>query len=182
MGKLHRMKWAAVALLALPGCSEKLVRDPDGVEIARGKGAASIAPRNRAKQDDRFDANGNLKESGQRLSWLVLPAGFTKSPGATATLSAWEALDMPLAKVNAYLEAHLTAGSLAPRDNGVVYQDAKPSHTQLPMPKMTVTVLEIDPAGKRVRLVIEDLTPPREPMKSEAALARELAEQRKRIE
>ncbi|MET0284960.1 MAG: hypothetical protein ABW352_10830, partial [Polyangiales bacterium] len=151
----------AAALIAL-GCAQKRVHDPDVVESARPPQAVRGKAGKQAV-DERFDAQGKLKSSGLRFSWLELPAGFAKQPGSTPETGVWEAPNMPLAKVTEYLEAKLQPGSVEARPNGIAYKQARPTHTQLPLPPVAATALEIDPAAKRVRLVIDDLTPPREP-------------------
>ena len=180
MGKLHRVGLLTCTLAI--GCSSSGAR-----EVAAEKRAAAIAARKRAeesaaKRDPRFDAAGRLRPAGQRVSWVELPSGFKEQAGSTKLTASFEAPDLPLAKVTDYFEERLLPGTIELRPNGVSYRNAKPKHTQLPLPPAHVTVLEVDRAHHVVRVVVDDLTPPSEPPLREDLAARELDRERKRIE
>ncbi|MEY4512864.1 MAG: hypothetical protein RLZZ450_4986 [Pseudomonadota bacterium] len=181
MGKLNRVvNMLFSACLLLGACSERSAPAAEReVERARqaSKAAAAAQP-----VDPRFDASGNLKSSGQRMSWLELPVGFTKRAGSTTQQATFEAQNMPFSKVREFLEARIVPGNIVYRANGTTFQGALPSHTRLDMPPMDVTILETDRKRGEIRLAIDDLTPPAaQPIKEENA-ALELAKARARAE
>jgi len=188
MGQLHRVSARAAALLACTAalacataCSTR--REPAPEETLRAESAAA-APRHtrNAPADVRFDAHGKLKASSRRIGWLELPSGFRERPGSTARAASFEADDMPLPKVRAYLDQRLIPEGVDYRANGMSYRNALPSHTQLAMPPVNVTVLETDRDRHTVRLLVDDLSPPAEkPLPFDVAV-QEHARERSRAE
>ena len=179
MGKLHRVGLLTY-VLAL-GCSSN-GRNAAPEQNAATRAALQRAAENRPQGDARLDASGRLKPSGLRVSWVELPSGFQPQPGSTKLTSSYEAPEMTVAKVADYFEERLLPGTVELRPNGVSYRNAKPKHTQLPMPSVNVTVLEVDRAQDRVRVVIDDLTPPSEPPLPLDVAARELDRERREVE
>jgi hypothetical protein len=187
MGKLHRV----MCLVVLSACSSAARVEPAGRERPnrqRAK-AAVIAP----GPDVRLDELGNLKRGDERISWLELPAGFVRVPGTTAQLAVYEASGVPLAKARAYLMARLSPDKVEYRKNGMVFRRSLPTHTELDLPPVEVTLLELEArprsgepaanAGQHtLQLLVEDLTPPPTRPLSEEAAALELARAQKRIE
>lgn len=182
MGKLNRViNTLSVSALLLAACSAE--SPPEAAsKAARARQASASTGAATAKPDPRFDAAGRLKSSGQRMSWLELPVGFTRRPGSTAQQATFEADDMPFAKVREYLEARMVPANIVYRANGTTFQGALPSHTRLEMPPMDLTILETDRKRGTIRLAVDDLTPPAaQPIKEENA-ALELAKARARAE
>jgi hypothetical protein len=180
MGKLNRINQAVlVATLSLGACAKQSAPAPEQTQQAQHT-RASQSPAQAV--DPRFDAAGKLKPSGQRMSWLELPVGFSKRAGSTAQQATFEAQNMPFRKVREYLEARIVPGNVVYRANGTTFQGALPSHTRLDMPPMDLTILETDRSRGEIRLAIDDLTPPAaEPLKEQSA-AQELARARARAE
>jgi hypothetical protein len=182
MGKLNRViNTLSVSALMLGACSAESAPQTER-EVARARQQSAAASATTPKPDPRFDAAGKLKPSGQRMSWLELPTGFTKRAGSTAQIASFEAENMPFTKVREYLEARIVPGNVVYRANGTTFQGALPSHTRLDMPPMDLTILETDRKHGTIRLAIDDLTPPAaQPIKEENA-ALELAKARARAE
>lgn len=179
MGKLHRVG-LLTCVLAL-ACSSRSARDVSSGQSAVAK-SGTRASQDAGALDPRLDAAGKLKPSELRASWVELPSGFQPQPGSTRLSATFQAHDIPLAKVTDYFEERLRAGTLELRANGISYRNAKPTHTQLPLPKVDVTVLEVDRTQRLVRIVVDDLSPPSEPPLRVDVAARELDRERKNIE
>lgn len=174
MGKLHRV---VLGCLLACACSRA------GKDASAGGGEpltrvelAQTAP----EVDPRFDAKGELKPSPQRVGFLEIPMGFQERPGSTPREGAFEASDMPVEKLRDYLESRITAGSIEFPRGGVAYRFAKPVHSEVSSARVHVRVAEIDRAEKRVRLLVEDLTPLSTPQLSLEAVQKLLAEDRLR--
>jgi len=180
MGKLDRVGLLTY-VLAL-GCSAPSARDAAPSDRTGALAARKGSTDGAAAADPRFDATGKLKPGGQRLSWVEIPSGFVQQPGSTPQSATFEAREMPLAKATDFFEERLLAGAIQLRPNGVSYRNSKAKHTQLPLPPVNVTVLEIDRAQQLVRVVVDDLAPPSEPPLRVDLAARELARERKSIE
>jgi hypothetical protein len=181
MGKLNRVNTALLlAGLCLGACSERSAPAAEReAERRKQQGAAAAAAQT---LDPRFDEQGKLRPSGQRMSWLELPVGFTRRAGSSAQHATFEAVDMPFVKVREYLEARMVPGTIVYRANGTTFQASLPSHTRLEMPPMDLTILETNRTRGEIRLAIDDLTPPAaEPLKEQSA-AQELARARARAE
>lgn len=158
MGKLDRVMALAGAVLAL-ACTKQ--SEPVGSASLRAESMKAAQRAADAGQGDvRLDAEGNLKSSGRRIGWLELPTGFRELSESTPRLATFEAEDLPLELVNRYLEARLVPAQVDQRKNGTSFRNAKPSHTRLEMPAMHVTALTTDVVSRKVRLTIEDLSPP----------------------
>jgi len=183
MGKLDRVSAALLCvgcLGAWTACSA-----PSSPEEPRVRSARQQAAQQRAREqaaDPRFDAEGRLKPSGEYMSWLELPSGFRQLPGSTAREAAFQAENMPFAKVREYLETRIVPDSIEYRAIGTSFRNALPSHTRLDLPPLHVTLLETDRDKHVLRLSIDDLTPPAAPPISEQSAAQELARMRTRME
>jgi hypothetical protein len=182
MGKLDRVNISLVgALCCACACSSAPAPEAEGRVVSARQQAREAAERKQAA-DPRFDAEGRLKPSGERMSWLELPSGFRRRPGSTEREASFEAADMPFAKVREYLEARIVPDSIDYRSNGTSFRSVLPSHTRLTMAPLHVTLLETDRKQHVLRLSIEDLTPPTTPPLSDEAAAQELARMRTRME
>ena len=178
MGKLNRIVPALCALLgACHAAPVEPQSDPQRPDRQRARAALQTAA-----PDPRLDANGALKGSYARMSWLEIPAGFTLRPGSTARVAWYDAEGLPLIKVREYLQARVRSDQVEYRKNGVLFHEALPTHTQLTMPPVNVTLLELNPVTHALRLTVEDLTPPATQPLSEAKAAQELARARSREE
>jgi len=164
MGKLHRVG-VTLALLApgLLACARRSSEPVGSVSLRNETAHAVQRAADAGRSDPRFDAEGSLKPSGRHIGWLELPSGFREQPGSSPSLGTYEADDMPLEAVTRFLEARLSAGRIDHRANGLSFRDAKASHTRLALPAMHVTALVTDSTARRVRLVVEDLSPPAQP-------------------
>lgn len=175
MGKLGRVS----ALALLFACSSR----SEGEVAREHKALERVAVEQLAQPvDERFDAQGALKASGQRFVWLELPMGFEQRPGSTARSASFEASEIPLVKVRDYLDARLAPAKLEFTRSGVYFRKSKPADSGLEAALLDVTLIEMDPATKTVRLQIEDLSPPPGPPLSVEAAKEELARERTRIE
>jgi len=132
--------------------------------------------------DPRFDARGRLKGSGKHVSWLELPVGLHEIAGSTPRMAGFEGDDLPFEKVRAYLEDRLAPRQLEVSEASIGFRSAKPTHTQLAMGSLDVTLLQIDRATNRVRLRVDDLSPSGEPPLPVNEAKKELARARERIE
>jgi hypothetical protein len=196
MGKLSRIALTAVLLLA--ACKS---REESAAPSSERRPLERIALEPLVQPSDpRFDAQGALKPSGRRFSWLELPIGFSERAGSTERAGSFEAKDIPFAKVRDYLDARIAAEKLDFTSNGIYFRRAKPTHTKLALPPLHVTLLDVagearpvagearGPAGERssatrsVRLLIDDLAPPSTPPPSVESARQLLARERQQLE
>jgi hypothetical protein len=181
MGKLDRVSAGLLALALAPALACSAPSAPREQAAA----PALQAPTPAAKPDvvdPRFDRAGQLLPSGRHVSWLELPRGFRERPGSTDRAAVYEAENMPLAKVRAYLAARLIPDTVEYPPNGVAFRNALPAHTRLELPRLHAVALEINRARGEIRLSIDDLTPSRDPPLPVDIAARELARRRSRLE
>lgn len=176
MGKFNRVRVGALCG-ALWACSGSASERPIEVRPV-GTRERALAAQHAAPADPRFDAQGRLKSSGKRMSWLELPVGFREQPGSTAQEAAFDAVDMPFSKVREYLEARIVPDAIDYRANGTTFRRALPSHTRLSMGALQISLVEINRDKRELRLMIDDLTRPSTPTLPEAVLMRELAKAR----
>jgi hypothetical protein len=164
MGKLDRVIMGVIALCA--ACS-------DAAPQQAATGPSEAPPRAKSAlaepaPDPRFDADGKLKPSELRMSWLEIPVSFVKQPGSTEREAIFEADGLTVTQLSDYVLSRAMPDRIEKRRNGEVFSRARPVHTRLPLAPVNVTVLEIDAARDRIRLVIEDLTPTEPPFQNQA--------------
>jgi hypothetical protein len=153
MGNLYRM------MLAWPLCAACSASPQVGSTSA----AVEPPPRARAalreERDPRLDEQGHLQPSELKLSWFAIPLGFTRMPGSDDRMGTFEADGLTLDQVREYVLAHARPKRITPRSTGEFYENARPAHTELPLPPVQITAIEIEPHRHRFRLSVEDLAP-----------------------
>ncbi|HEY6882373.1 MAG TPA: hypothetical protein VI299_30285, partial [Polyangiales bacterium] len=112
------------------------------------------------------------KPGSLKVSWFEVPLGFERQPGSNERSAIFEAEGITIPQLRQYITARARPESVQYLRDGELYQHAQASHTQLPMPAIDVAVLVVDAHAKRLRLVVDDLTPtaptmsPREAMEA----------------
>lgn len=179
MGKLNRMILAAALFGACAAaCTEKspAPASPQELEAIPRAKAAIRAP----EPDPRLDAEGRLKTSGLKMSWLEIPISFIRRPGSTERDASYEADGLNIDQVRDYVLSRVLPDRIEKRQNGEAYLRSKPLHTGLPMAPLNITVLETDPSKRLIRLSIEDLAPTAPPFENPAQAAAALEAMRAR--
>lgn len=173
MGQLNRV---IVAFVLFAGCRSRPSPDHMVAHSEAGTTRVEVIP----VPDARRNRDGQLLPSQRHMSWLELPSGFATQPGSTLRRGVYEADDIPIEAVRAYLMARVVPGEIETTPLGFSYRRALPSYTRLPMAPLDISVLEADPTRHRVRLIIDDLSPPPEAPLPVDIAAKELARERDR--
>jgi hypothetical protein len=175
MGKLNRVI-ACVALLCACSSRQSPPSEVQSTTIPRAKAALD-----KRATDPRLDAEGNLRPGSLKVGWFEIPLGFERIAGSTERVGNFEAAGITPAQLRQYVTARGQSTQVEYMTHGELYPQLAPTHTQLPVPPVDVSILFVDTRTNKLRLVVEDRTPTEPDLTPQQAMDK-LAKARERIE
>jgi len=170
---LYRVSVIGVLGLLLAACGGDDEGSPDGVEVIVDRAPEREEPRS-PRGDDRFDENGDLLESDERVAGLILPRGMSPEPSVDRQRTFSTRVSHQ--KVLRYVGPRLQTGEVERHGDVVIYRNAVARDARGAQVHMDVRVMPVPTGG--TQLIITEYEPlPTEEVRDPEALIRRFNEE-----
>ena len=142
-------------MAAAGACSSDAPSGPPTIPPEDRSGHAGIA-------DSIFDANGNLKPSGEELLGLTLPMGLEPQPSGNPRMHRYWGSEVPVQALMRFFGPRLVTGQVDRIGSGAIYRQAIPRDARGSALKVDVGIHSSPRGG--ARLEIREIPPERRPV------------------